>query len=313
MKNLIITADDFGIVDFIDNGIIESAKNGTISNVACFGNVELGRLKKQSDKLKSANPNIRFGIHLTITSHKPLVVDNEAFTIKKRNSEVQFRNANDLYFKEIIKEKNSLKTELQAQIDNLKAAIYPNKIDNISCHHNLFYLDLNLFKIYLELAHDNNLPIRSPKNAVIQTHLKELKKFESIIPPIAREGLRSLPIRYYLKAFIANQKRGINKRLELMKLMQIQSTDYFMINLYGNQKFEILDFLVQHMKPNEICEQIMHLGMGDFDQNEIPNGINAKYFEGRRKEFELLNTPHSLNFISQNINKIGFNDFLQFV
>jgi predicted glycoside hydrolase/deacetylase ChbG (UPF0249 family) len=312
MKNLIITADDFGLVDFIDNGIIESAKNGVITNVACFGNVELSRLKKQVHQLNSVNSLINFGIHLTITSHQPLVADNEAFTLK-RDSKTIFRNSNDLYFSEILKNKSKLIDELQAQIDNLKSAIFPKKIDNISCHHNIFYLDLNLFRIYLELAKRNDLPIRSPKNALIETHLKGIKRFESIIPEIAKEGLRSLPIRYYFKSLMANQKLGIKKRLELMNQMQIHSTDYFMINLYGNQKFEIIDFLIQNMKPNEVCEQIMHLGLGDFDLDNVPNGINSKYFEDRKKEFELLNKAENTDFIVQNINKGGFIDFFQYV
>jgi predicted glycoside hydrolase/deacetylase ChbG (UPF0249 family) len=313
MKNLIITADDFGLVDFIDNGIIESARNGVISNVACFGNVEFSRLESQVNKLKQVNSKISLGIHLTITSHQSLVTDNEAFTELNDSQIVQFKNSNDLYFKDILKEKTTLKKELQAQIDNLKDAIGQSKIDNMSCHQNIFYLDLELFEVYLEVARENNLPIRSPKNATIEDHLKGIKQFESILPEVAREGLRTLPFRYYFKSFFANQKRGIKKRIELMNKMQIKSTNYFMINLYGNPKFEIIDFLIKNIRDEEVCEQIVHLGTGEYDAENIPNGINPKYFEGRKSEFELINRTDSTNLIAQNLNKGGFMNYSQFV
>ncbi len=301
-KKLIITADDFGLVNHIDEAVIDMVEKRIVSCVSSFANINADRLKLQTNKLIEKNPAIGVGVHLSITSHEPLIATNLAF-VEIVNQKVVFKNLKKLIFRELIANKEDLKAELQAQIDNLREILAPRLIDHISCHHNLFYLDETLFEIYLELAIDNNIPIRSPQRCGLLKHFKVIKHFEPLIPDIALEGIHSLPKRYLLNAFKANSKKQVSQYLEKMTSKSVKSPSYFLINLYGNPDLNILRaaYPLINEANDEICEQIMHLSIGA-TKTEIastPNGINHKYFDGRKLEYELLQNQEFIELLSQ--------------
>ncbi len=303
-KKVIITADDFGYHNHIDDAIIHCASKKVLSNVACFANGEQTYLANKIHQLIEANNEIGIGVHLTISSYKPLIQVLTPFSEEKENN-FYFKNSNELNFKKITAHKIQIKSELQLQIDvlNQLLASFDKKVDNLSVHHNIFYFDKELFKIFIEIANENNLPIRCPKRCTLLVQFKEIQDFEPFFPEIGKEGFSILPLKYYSKALYANLKIGVKNRLELMNQSNINSTDYFMVNLYGNQKIEIAEAFYKNLADHETGEQIMHLSnKGQFSEEKAYNGINEKYFEGRLKEFQLLNNPNYLEKLANNIN-----------
>jgi predicted glycoside hydrolase/deacetylase ChbG (UPF0249 family) len=310
MKNLILTADDFGYLNCIDKAIIELVAAGRISAVSAFGNVEIGLLTSKIKRLVEANPNVGVGVHLTISSHEPVLQTKTVFT-QEINGRQQFCEPRQLNFNRILKQENELKLELQAQINQLKTALNGKQIDHISCHHNLFYFNKKLFKIYTELANENNLPIRTPQNCIKIKRFKGIKKLESILPAIALEGLKTMPIRHLIDILRSVRNKTIKRQKATFSNLGLRTPDYFMINLYGNPKIEIAALTYQQMLEDDVCEQIMHVGLANAENEAVPVGINAQYFEGRTKEFNLLNSSDYGTLISTNQVVLGsYTDFL---
>ena len=70
VARLIINADDFGLTEPINRGIIESIENGIVNSVSLIANGP--ELKSACEYLRS-NPNIFKGWHINLTSGKPVL------------------------------------------------------------------------------------------------------------------------------------------------------------------------------------------------------------------------------------------------
>jgi predicted glycoside hydrolase/deacetylase ChbG (UPF0249 family) len=72
MKKLIVTADDFGVVKIIDQGIIKALKAKRVNSVAAFSNYGdkggISRRKAECLLKDVGEQNVQLGIHLTISS-----------------------------------------------------------------------------------------------------------------------------------------------------------------------------------------------------------------------------------------------------
>ena len=177
-KLLIIHADDVGLSKSVNESTFESFKNNSITSAAIIMNTY-----EMEEGLKFAveNPNFDFGVHLTVTSewkyHKWGGILDKAETPSLHNS------VNNFYWnkRKFVKnaDLNEIKMELQAQISLANSmGLKPSHIDS---HEGALFFDPNIFKIYIDLAIENDLlafvPIEAsmhfngeldkPKNAVI--------------------------------------------------------------------------------------------------------------------------------------------------
>ena len=113
MKKIIVTADDFGMCQSVDDAIIDLINGKTLSSTNIITN--MGNLQNVN-KLKQLK-DISVGIHWNITAGKPVLKSNEIPTITKENGE--FLSLNELK-KAIVKNKvnpREIKEELEAQYD----------------------------------------------------------------------------------------------------------------------------------------------------------------------------------------------------
>ncbi len=84
MKQLIINADDFGLHEAINQGIIQGYQSGCITSASIMPN---GEAFENAVALSMANPGMGTGVHLTLVGEKPLndpgkvmsLVDKEGF------------------------------------------------------------------------------------------------------------------------------------------------------------------------------------------------------------------------------------------
>ena len=167
-KLLIIHADDIGLSNSVNKASFEALKNGYVNSgsimMPCNYISDVGEFAIE-------NPDIDFGLHLTVTSewrdykwngvlqpiHTPSLINKKGELFK--NIKKFVLNAEPL----------ELKRELQAQIDLSKSiGIKPTHIDS---HEGALFYDEDLFKVYLEIGEENKLPVFVPK--LVAVHFDE--------------------------------------------------------------------------------------------------------------------------------------------
>ena len=83
-KRLIITADDFGIEEGIDNGIIDCYKKGAITDISLLS---VGESFEHAVRLAKENNIKKIGIHLALTgSFMPVSLKEEVATVLSRDN-----------------------------------------------------------------------------------------------------------------------------------------------------------------------------------------------------------------------------------
>ena len=154
MKNLIVTADDYGVFPSINNGVKEAIRKGKVNSVACFSNHK-DSVKNVNELLDEFGNKVDIGCHFTLSSGEPLIVkNNEAFTHGKN-----FNDFSNLDIDGILKQPNELKKELIAQVQVFMDHQIP--VTHLSCHCNTLTTVKGLFKTYLEVAALFKIPMRS--------------------------------------------------------------------------------------------------------------------------------------------------------
>ncbi len=177
VKEIIFTADDFGAVGTVDDGIEQALKYG-LRSIACFTNFKSSdgntSLKKIADLLnKSSNykPELEIGVHLTITSGNP-VRGREKVPLLCRTTRDPHYEQSDFYdFKQILDVYRSygetqrdefitqLKDELAAQIEILQNSALSIPVQHLSVHHDTHHFHPDFHQAFQEVALDFNLPL----------------------------------------------------------------------------------------------------------------------------------------------------------
>jgi len=167
-KLLIIHADDIGLSNSVNKASFEALKNGYVNSgsimMPCDYISDVGEFAIE-------NPDIDFGLHLTVTSEWR---DYKWNGVLQPNDTPSLINKKGELFKNIKKfvlnaEPLELKRELQAQIDLSKSiGIKPTHIDS---HEGALFYDEDLFKVYLEIGEENKLPVFVPK--LVAVHFDE--------------------------------------------------------------------------------------------------------------------------------------------
>ena len=163
-KLLIIHADDLGLCESVNSATFESFKNRAISSASVMMTTdEINEVASFSN----TNQNYDMGIHLTVTSEWKLhkwggILNNEDIP--------SILNKKDhLYWNKRKFTKNGkldeIRKELQAQIDLGKSmGINPSHIDS---HEGALFFDPDIFKLYLDLAKENDLLAFVPLQASV--------------------------------------------------------------------------------------------------------------------------------------------------
>lgn len=167
MNKVIFTADDYGVIPAIDEGIIKAVNAGKINSVAAFSNHDQfeSKIKKLQDDC--TGKSFEIGCHLTISSGKP--VSGRKIGLLTRRGTLSLRKGK--YFKKytqmrrsrhIDRELNDLHYELSKQVERFEKLDIP--ITNLSCHHNTLFFFKDFHEVFLEVAKENDLAVRSPLN-----------------------------------------------------------------------------------------------------------------------------------------------------
>lgn len=296
LKKLIVTADDYGVVPYIDDAIIEAVKNQKVNSVAAFSNYEHS-VENAKRLLNETNGDVDLGVHLTITSGKPIIGDEASSLINRYRYFKQFSEFDsdvDL---------TQLGNEIDAQIMRFKDADIP--ISHLSSHHNALMFFEDIYKVYLNACKKHKLASRSPRpkpkyryaTYLFATSLKNIKKSAWDIDTAEH------------KALIEFRKKSV-KVFKENSQSKIKTTDYFENRHYGpppvlNGEIEMKDRFTKAKKKHvalrkafrnfrrsksESMELVLHLAKKVANRDTVFNnidypGIDPKYFDGRHCEF----------------------------
>jgi predicted glycoside hydrolase/deacetylase ChbG (UPF0249 family) len=305
-KKVIITADDYGYINLIDDAIIGAAENNRITTVSAFSNIPIEELNQKISRLKNANPTIGIGLHLTITSGKPLTAPQ--YIASEKDGILCFKTPKKIVLKKI--PISDVENELMAQLNQMRQVL-GNQIDHISCHHNILYLYPSLFEVYLKIAKEANLPIRTPRNCISQTKFSPLRALNpALIPPYIEDAFNVMNPHNIVPALKAVSNENVTKQENDLAFKNINTSSYFLIHHYGNQINEVFETTYNLIGENETCEQIMHLARAANDEDliDFPNGINKNYLVDRNKELILIMSNEFLN-LKNGSNQLTFSKY----
>ena len=210
-KLLIIHADDLGLCESVNSATFESFKNRAISSASVMMTTdEINEVASFSN----TNQNYDMGIHLTVTSEWKLhkwggILNNEDIPsiLNKKNH---------LYWNKRKFTKNGkldeIRKELQAQIDLGKSmGINPSHIDS---HEGALFFDPDIFKLYLDLAKENDLLAFVPIQASVHFDENFKKPKHAIIIDqfhMLPEGINVSEIKDYYFNVIKNLEPGLSQ------------------------------------------------------------------------------------------------------
>lgn len=289
MKGIILTADDFGACDFIDNGIYDGIRHEKINTVSAFVTHEdsVSRIENLI-KLREEGFSFKIGLHFSLTSGISLLQKESSLTSKSEKERFFFQEAKNYPFKRI--KTDDFQQELFAQLKQLDEVLGDENIDHISCHHGVINFDAKLYSAFLEIVdhhyehrkekYSKKISVRSPQP------WSRSKYKEKIIYPIHVEGTKL--------GFWKKLPEAIKFRQKYKATLEKTFTPHFLIDtIYGRPQKVDFESLFNRIHSDELaCEFMFHLGSGENNLTEI-HGIDLKYFEQRKEELKILK---SINF-----------------
>ncbi len=303
-KKIIVTADDYGVVPSIDKAITNAVVERKINSVAAFANYgEAGaksveNAKKLIDEAGQNNAPLELGVHLTISSGNPILGKDKVPSLYEEGTN-HFRSHLDLSLNDT--DLVEMKNELQAQIDVFKKAEIP--IHHLTCHHNTFNVYKDFFLIYLDIAKENNLPVRSPRvrprisNDFYVGFYLHLNLLEDITP------VEVMKIHVFLKTI----------RIAFRRYGKVRAPDYMDIRHYGpipgrefparkeehllKKKLKTMKKIFSKFKRSDdkLMEIVIHMRDGEITNHEDYKketdatgyfGIDPQYFDSRVLEYK---------------------------
>jgi predicted glycoside hydrolase/deacetylase ChbG (UPF0249 family) len=300
---LIITADDFGASKNINEGIKLAADRNAITGISVLSNFSecLPELKN----ISVTHPEIGIGVHLNITTGKPVLSSAEVPSLVKADG-------NFFTIDELLPLLNNISTdelrnELRAQI--LALVNIGIRIDHLSDQNGVLSFYTPFFDVLTELTLEFNVPVRTPEISSI--------KYPDLFPNSrmnvhGRKKAMKLAIHNPLKALSLlkyARKQEISKKAHKLDELGISHPDLLIEYFWGNPTASNLKYILEHL-PEGTSELILHLGT-DSRQGEYPSGLEIEYFNNREKELLTITSDSLAEFYKfLNIYLIGYQDIV---
>lgn len=155
MKQLIITADDFGMTLGVSRGILKAMTKGLVTQTCVMTN---SPYFQQSMALAKEYGMIRLGVHLNATLFSPLT-NKEALLFALDNK----GNFGKHWLKQELSDDrlNALKNEFRQQINALLET--GCTLSHINTHHGLGVYHLKIWEMLQQLSKEYNVPLRQER------------------------------------------------------------------------------------------------------------------------------------------------------
>src|SRR5688572_21339853 len=189
MAKLIISADDYGLNEEVNDGIRACIDAGAITSVQILTNLVT---EKEMQKLFMAidRAEIKFGKRCGIglhfnTTQGPALFQNPASSLVDgtENGQCMFYSIKTINHDALKME--YIKAEFQKQLETLQTFLNGRQeIDSISSHHNIHFFSEVITKAILELV-DDKIPFRSPvqwRSEGQNPQPQKFKKWYALLP-----------------------------------------------------------------------------------------------------------------------------------
>jgi hopanoid biosynthesis associated protein HpnK len=234
---LIVHADDFGLSEAVNEGILDAHLNGVLTSTSIMASADAFG---HAIAIARANDTLDIGIHLTLVEERPILDPDSIPSLV--DGEGRFHRHATVFAGKYFQKKISLddvRRELDAQIRKVLATGV--RVSHIDSHQHLHMLP-GVLKVALELANKHGISrVRFPR--------------EAIRPYMFRKaaGLNRVAQLAALNMFCSSGKHGFPT-----------STEHFAGFYFGGSlNTENLLELVSHLPWSGTCELMCHPGHSD--------------------------------------------------
>lgn len=196
---LIVTADDYGMSDSVNQGTLEGIRKGIVTSVHVMANLVTERaMEELKDTINETGNRCGIGLHLNTTWGKAIIQKPSSF---KHNFDLSpMGDAGDYFVYRMLNtydhnktDLNEMKNELVAQyvrLGDLLNGDFP--IDAISSHHNIHFWDADFLKIIKHIASDQKIPVRSPIRFTTDNQNPKPAEYPKKLKPLTRVAMKNL-------------------------------------------------------------------------------------------------------------------------
>jgi len=301
MRRLIVTADDYGMANFIDRGIRLALRDGLVNTVSAM--VTFPRSLDALSDLRREQPDTPVGLHLCLTAGRPCAPPQEVPTLLDEQG--QFFPVEVFLARFPRMALSEIYHELTAQVQAFARSGFP--LDHLSYHQNAMALHPVCFQEVLRLAQTHRVPIRVP----VGSSRQDRRRFRS-------RGTRPKTVAIALGASRHNlwatarlfphvQVPVWRHRLRKLRTTKLRLPDYFIDHFYGDPSPSNLLDILRNLPPGS-SELLTHPGMPPYD-DPLPHGLDPAFVEPREAELATLLSPYIRDQVEQlGIELITFGD-----
>ncbi len=314
-KSLLITADDYGVHDSIDHGIINCIHNIDCIDIIVTHDSSQQRIQKLIERFKDkiTSGELRLGLHLTLNVGKPQYRDNDRKegrrylrAISKTNGRFsedgsEFKHSSVVgiiaNMNRLIKNhKEALKSEIRCQYESFKK--YTDLVPaHVSSHNGVFSGHPVMYGLLKEVCLElDNLPIRCPSLIAYDPYpdVKVWRDNEQLL--LTKKQLKQMKLFRAGKVVSKWMKSGQRVQFEKdVKNNEIVSTEFFVTHFYLKGSFCDFEKIVRWIRENEhprehsyemVAHPVTYISESEYD--DMPRGIKTKKFAKRKNEYRTL-------------------------
>lgn len=153
-RELIVNADEFGLTEGVNHGIIEVHREGIATSTTMVANEHAF---EHAVELARGEPNLAIGVHLNITHGSPVLPEVRVFSLVDEDGLFHRRNR---FLQRMVAGRINvvhIEDEFRAQIEKVvEAGIQPSHLDS----HESIYMYPAIFRVLAGLAREFRLPVR---------------------------------------------------------------------------------------------------------------------------------------------------------
>lgn len=180
-RRIIINADDFGLTDGVNQAILDLARKGHITSTSVMIN---HLMHQQLEVPQDLRQIVGLGIHLNLTSGIPVLPIEDVSTLV--DADGNFRSAN--FFFENTTTYNMLQIEKEWRAQIISFVIKFGRPDHLNSHDHV-HLIPRLFKLFVAIAGELQIPIRLPIPLDLIPEVEEMGDFLGLGSRITRHML----------------------------------------------------------------------------------------------------------------------------
>ncbi|MBC8015172.1 MAG: ChbG/HpnK family deacetylase [Sporomusaceae bacterium] len=280
MKYLIINADDFGLDETVNIGIIHGHTSGFITSASIMPS---GRAFTHGIALALANPQLGIGVHLTLVGEKPVCDPRKIPSLVNENGYLPLQYPQFLrrYLLGHIQLRD-ISRELTAQVQ--KVVDMGIHITHLDSHQHLHIMP-GIINVTLDIAQKFGIKaVRIPAESYFFTG-----------------GFTCSPTRFVARAGLTCLARIAARKVSRNKL--VMPEHFFGMLAGGNLREEFLLSIIDAL-PDGISEIMMHPG----SNNEVLNNIYNWNYHGQEELAAVTSGKVRKRLADHNIYLISFRD-----